>query len=79
VDTDRATYPEFQDVAIEVDARIGFLPPQHNASVTQQGDMTMTTAQTELASGGLFIAVTGVVNLVERRPPAVGPDQRDSP
>jgi hypothetical protein len=41
--------------------------------------MTMTTAQTELASGGLLIAVTSVVNLAERRPPAVDPDERDTP
>ena len=39
----------------------------------------MTTAQTELASGGLLIAVTSVVNLAERRHAAVDPDQGGTP
>jgi hypothetical protein len=47
----------------------------------ESDNVTALNGLTQLAAllGGLLIAVTGVVNLAERRPPAVDPDERDTP
>jgi hypothetical protein len=47
----------------------------------ESDNVTALNGLTQLAAllGGLLIAVTGVVNLAERRPPAVDPDEGDTP
>jgi hypothetical protein len=51
------------------------------AGVPESDNVTALNGLTQLAAllGGLLIAVTSVVNLAERRPPAVDPDERDTP